>query len=209
MRDNLKLYVRGFFGSMKMATETYQSTRTRPILSVFDLAPEALEHVVCNNSVVEIYNALVRRQVISTDFDFRERVIKVALTAFGTTNFQQWAELQKESPTFTQLHADFIVDTVRFITTGKRYIPVQTWESMIGPGSNDPTDKIEFDATVMGGLPTGYSVRNQQPSTVNLNNVIALWLSRTGGFTDLVYTLYTLFGEHVNPPKPVSTSGVG
>lgn len=206
MRDNLKLYVRGFFGSMKMAAETYQASRSRPILSVFDLAPEVLEHVVCNNSVVEIYNALVRRQVIATDFAFRERVIKIALRAFGDMNFRQWAELQKESPTFTQLHADFITDTVRFITTGKRHLSVTMWENMIGPGSNDPTETIQFDESVMERLPTGYSVLNQQTTTANLPNVIALWLSRSGGFNDLVFTLYTLFGEHIDPPKPIATS---
>jgi hypothetical protein len=196
MRDDLKLYVRGFFGSMRMSTETYQGNRSRPILSVFDLNPEALKHVVCNESVVEIYNAVLRRQVIHTDFEFRERVIKVALNAFGVKNFETWVKLQKESPTFTQLHADFITDTVRFIATGKRNLPSMTWERLIGPGSNDPTSEIEFDQSVFQHLPTGYSVRNQQVTDANLPNVLAKWLSHSGGFTDLVMTLYTLFGEH-------------
>jgi hypothetical protein len=196
MRDDLKLYVRGFFGSMNMSTETYQGSRSRPILSVFDLNPEALKHVVCNQSVVEVYNALIRRQVISTDFDFRERVVKIALNAFGVKNFETWMALQAESPTFTQLHADFITDTARFIATGKRNLPVSTWERLIGPGSNDPTDKIQFDHSVLQMLPTGYSLRNQAQTDANLPNVIAKWLSQSGGFTDLVTTLYTLFGEH-------------
>lgn len=194
--DNLKLYVRGFFGSMNMSTETYQGGRSRPILSVFDLNPEVLKHVVCNESVVEVYNQLVRRVVISTDFDFRERVIKVALSAFGVKNFEQWIALQAESPTFTQLHADFLIDTVRYIATGKRQLPVQTWERMIGAGTNDPTSKIVFDPAVMQMIPTGYSLRKQQTTSTNLPNVLAMWLRHPGGFTDLVTTLYTLFGEH-------------
>jgi hypothetical protein len=196
MRDNLKLYVRGFFGSMNMSTETYQGGRNRPILSVFDLNPEALKHVVCNESVVEVYNQLIRRVVISTDFDYRERVLKVALRAFGVKNLQQWIMLQAESPTFTQLHADFLMDTVRYIATGKRQLPVQTWERLIGAGTNDPATKIVFDPAVLQMIPTGYSVRKQQPTESNLPNVLSLWLRHPGGFTDLVTTLYTLFGEH-------------
>lgn len=196
MRDDLKLYVRGFFGSKANSSETFQSWKSRPILSVFDLSPEAIEHVVANESVVEIYNQLVRRQVIHTDFDFRERAVRIAGAAFGVGNFKLWADVQKESPTFTQTHADFITDTVRFITTGKREMAVGMWERLIGPGSNDPTEKPTYDDTLFAGLPAGYSFRQGHEVGNNLHNVIAMWLSRQGGFTDLVTTLYTLFGEH-------------
>lgn len=196
MNVDFKLYVRGFFGSKIMSTETYASSRSRPILSVFDLNPEALKHVVCNESVVEIYNQMIRRQVIHTNFDYRERVIKIALAAFGTRNFNTWIELNKESPTFTQTHADFINDTMRFINTGKRNLPVDTWERLIGPGSNDPNSPVVIDRSLMQFLPRGYSYRNKQETQNNLHNVIATWLGHPGGFTDLVTTLYTLFGEH-------------
>jgi hypothetical protein len=194
--DNLKLYVRGFFGSNAQASETYQTWRSRPILSVFDLSPEALQHVVANESVVEVYNQLIRRQVIHTDFDFRERVIKIALQAFGLNNFNTWAEVNLQSPTFSQTHADFINDTVRFITTGKREMPVGMWERLLGPGSNDPNAKPQLDKNLLNCLPTGYSPLMRCETAGNIHNVIAMWLCRSGGFTDLVTTLYTLFGEH-------------
>lgn len=196
MSADLKLYVRGFFGSRLMSSEVAASHKPRPILSVFDLNQEALQHVVCNESVVEIYNQLVRRQVISTDFDFRERVIKVAGKAFGVDNFVLWARACAQSPTFTQLHADFITDTVRFITTGKRDIPIMTWERLIGPGSNDPTSKVVFDDKILNLLPAGFSILRTQPTHRDMPNVISKWLSHPTGFTDLVITLYTLFGEY-------------
>ncbi len=194
--DDLKLYVRGFFGSKTMASETVQTWKARPILSVFDLTPEALQHVVANESVVEVYNQMVRRQVIHTDFQFREKAVKVALRAFGMKNFLLWAQLNLQSPTFTQLHADFLNDTVRFITTGKREMRVDQWEKLIGPGSNDPSDKPQLDMSLFNGLPLGYSELQQAQTPNNLPNVICMWLSRQGGFTDMVMTLYTLFGEH-------------
>ncbi|BAW19216.1 putative virion structural protein [Ralstonia phage RP31] len=196
MRDDLKLYVRGFFGSKAMASETYQTWRARPILSVFDLSPEAIKHVVADESVVEIYNQMIRRQVIHTDFEFRERAIKIALRAFGVNNFTEWARINQASPLITQTHADFITDTIRFIVTGKRHMPVGMWERLIGPGSNDPSDKPDYDEVLLAMLPTGYSFRHQHETTANLHNVIAKWLSHPGGFVDMVTSLYTFFGEH-------------
>lgn len=197
MQDNLKLYVRGFFGSRSLSSETVQTHKQRPLLSIFDLNPEALQHVVCNESVVEIYNQLIRRHVISTDFDFRERAIKIALTAFGVKNFATWAKTcAMSSPTFTQTHADFIIDTVRYITTGKRDIPITTWERLIGPGTNDPTNKIIFDGNILSNLPVGFSILRNQRTEHDLPNIISKWLSHPGGFTDMVITLYTLFGEY-------------
>lgn len=195
VRDDLKLYVRGFFGSKNMSHETYQSRRSKPILSVFDLNPEALKHVVCNEAVVEIYNQLVRRQVISTDFDFRERAIKVALSAFGENNFQAWIKANAYSPVFSQTHADFLNDTARFIVTGKRHLPVDTWERLITASTNDPNNTISFDEALLAQLPSGFSAIHTVQTANNLHNVIAKWLSHEGGFTDMVTTLYTLFGE--------------
>ena len=193
---NLKLYVRGFFGSMSMSSETYQQNRSKPILSVFDLNPEALKHVVCNESVVEVYNQMIRRQVIHTNFDFRERCIKIALNAFGVHNFAAWILLNKASPTFTQSHADFLMDTVRFIVSGKRHTSVDSWERLIAPGSNDPVTPVVFDNDLLGALPSERVGVNRAEISDNLHLVIAMWLSHPGGFADLITTLYTLFGEH-------------
>lgn len=192
---NLKLYVRGFFGSEAMATETTQTWKSRPLLSVFDLTPEAVQHVVANESIVEVYNQVIRRQVIHTDFDFRERVVRIALRAFGVNNFALWVQLQKESPTFTQTHADFIADTLKFITSGKRDISVDTWEKIVGPGSNDPVDKPNLDLDMLATAEN--SLWPSGPQTeATLHHVITRWLSQPRGFIDLVTSLYTLFGEH-------------
>lgn len=195
--DNLKLYARGFFGSKTLSNETVQTHLQRPLRSIFDLNPEAIEHVVANQTVVELYNQLIRRHVIPTDFDYRERVIKIALRAFGMDNFAQWVKINADaSPTFTQLHADFINDTIGFINTGKRQVEVTTWEKLLGPGSNDPTTKNIIDVNGLSQLPPGYSIINDMVSERDLPAIITKWLSHPGGFTDLVITLYTLFGEY-------------
>jgi hypothetical protein len=202
MSDNLKLYVRGFLGSANMSTESIETPRSRPILSVFDFDPKALKHVVLNESIVEVYNMMVRRQVIHTDFDFRERVIKIALTAFGVDNFNIWAMANTKSPTFTQTHADFISDTARFIVTGKRHMPINMWEHLVTPGVNDPTTDSFYDESLLKAMPVGWSARHCQRTQYNIHNVVAQWLTHNGGFTDMVTSLYTFFGECDRNPSP-------
>lgn len=197
-KNDLKLYVRGFFGSKSLSTEALVQNRYTPVRSVFDLSPETLQHVVSNESIIELYTQVVGRQVNHAMFDFREHAIKLALRSFGLTNFLVWAELNKESPTFTQLHADFITDTMRFISTGKRDIPIDSWERMIVPGSNDPVGKVDFDRDVVANFPRGYSTRlsgEHQLQTYELPKIIARWLSQPSGFSDMVVTLYILFGD--------------
>lgn len=195
MSSDLKLYVRGFFGSKSLSTEALEQRRHTVVRSVFDLSPEALRHVVSNESIIELYNQVVGRQVIHTRFDFRERAIKVALRSFGIKNFLVWAELNKDSPTFTQLHADFIMDTMRFISTGKRELPVDTWERMIAPGSNDPINKIQYKEEVIKNFPCGYDNTARKISDYDIHKVISKWLSKPGGFSDMIVTLYILFGD--------------
>lgn len=204
MSVDLKLYVRGFFGSRALSTEAVQK-RNSPLRSVFDLTPEAVQHVVSNESVIEIYNQVVGRQVQHVKFDYRERVIRVALRSFGIDDFKVWLELNKTSPTFTQLHADFLMDTLRFIATGKRLIPVDSWERMINTGVNDPFNKIQynkqeldlFDSSMRfgtDGLCIGANVgMGKQPYAIN--NIVNKWLSHIGGFSDLVVSMYILFGD--------------
>lgn len=196
MHPDLKLYVRGFFGSAAMSTESAHQQHTGGLRSIFDLNPKALKHVVSNESVVEIYNQLIRRSVILTDFDFREKVIKIALTAFGYSNLATWALAQRSSPTLTQNHADFIVDTLKFIQTGKRMYPIGTWEQLIGAGSNDPLTETKLDHNVLQQFESSWSYLHNHQTGNTLPDTIAQWISQTGGFSDLIITLYTLFGEN-------------
>lgn len=204
MEDNLKLYVRGFFGSRTLSTEAVQK-RHAPLRSVFDLTPEAVQHVVSNETIIEIYNQVVGRQVHHVKFDYRERVIRVALRSFGVDDFRTWLEVNKSSPTFTQLHADFLMDTLRFIATGKRKIPVDSWERMISTGTNDPFNKIKYDEEELSKFESSMSFGNdgliiganvgQGKRPYAINNVVNKWLSHIGGFSDMVVSLYILFGD--------------
>lgn len=191
------LYSRGFVGSEVNATKAMVNNQSKPLLSFFDHRREETEFSVSNEQIVQAYNQLMRRQVLSTDFDWRERVIKSVLRAFGTQSVAAWIKACEQSPTFTQNHADCIQDWVSFCTTGKRKLSAVMWSRLIGPGVNDPSSPARVNPETLRQLPEGYShILGCSIGENNLANLISQALSRPGGFSDLVITTYTFFGDN-------------
>lgn len=196
MSQQFFLYTRGFVGSVEHATESAHQVKARALLSVFDLEPEAVRHAVVNEQIVQGYNQMARRQVMTTDFAWRERIIRAGLRAFGTRSVKEWIAACEKSPTFTQTHADCIADWVRFCTTGTRRLPPLTWERLISAGVNDPASPAQVCEKCVASLPSGWSnILNTSTGDNNLHNLVSMALQRPGGFTDLLTTLYVFFGE--------------
>lgn len=196
MGQQFFLYTRGFVGSVEHATESAHKAKARALLSVFDVKPEAVRHAVVNEQIVQGFNQMSRRQVMTTDFAWRERIIRAGLHAFGTRSVREWIAACERSPTFTQSHADCIADWIRFCTTGKRHLPAQTWERLIASGVNDPGAPAKVCEKCVETLPAGWSnILGTDTGENNLHNLISGALRRPGGFTDLLTTLYVFFGE--------------
>lgn len=191
------LYSRGFAGSEKNATKTVLTKNSKQLLSFFDHGREETEYSVSNEQIVQAYNQLMRRQVVSTDFDWRERVIKSVLRAFGTLSTSDWISACERSPTFSQNHAECIEDWLQFCMTGKRKLNPVMWERLISPGVNDPSLPARVSKQLTDALPAGYShILRAGTGRNNLPNLIAKGLERPGGFSDLVITCYTFFGDN-------------
>lgn len=196
--DALTFYSRGFMGSRKMGVEI-APFRKKPlhILSLFDLKKEDTQKVVINDAVVLQYERCIRKDVDTDDFEFRELVIRIALRSFGTMSFSQWLLYNLRSPALTQLHADFISDTISFITTGKRIYPVQTWDRMITAGANDPNKPSDYSREAYSNIHCSSAV-DLMRMDIPLLRIITQWVGRKKGFIDLLYTLNILFGEDRN-----------
>lgn len=196
--DSLTLYSRGFMGSRASGVEIAPFRKRRlHVLSLFDLNREEVNKVIVNDGLAQCYERLVRKDVSGDDFDFREQVIKLALRAFGTQNVSTWLLTNLRSPALSQQHADFISDTICFVKTGKREYPIQMWERMITAGTNDPIRPSDYktEAYRAYGVSTQVDLFRTQQTLIDF---IQSWISRPGGFVDLVYTLNILFGEDRN-----------
>lgn len=196
---NLILYSRGFAGSAAEATMASHRKKSKTILSVFDLSHEEIEQSVVNEQVVRAFNQLARRQVDTTDFDWRENCIRVIIRAFGTLDAKEWITACERSPLFTETHAEFIEDWINYCITGRRKLPIWTWERMIAPGANEPSRPNRVKAEVVASIPRGHSrILNVDTGSKNMHELISLSLARPGGFTDLLMTANILFGEDTN-----------
>ena len=126
-----------------------------------------------------------------TSFDFREKVLKTALIAFGTLSFFDWCNLQNKNIYFTALHKKFLNDTFTFIETGKRSVANTTWQSLLS--MKEATSK---DAETVYNLNDFFRMNQSEQfrRSFRLSDAIADWTVQENGFEDLLMTIHLMFG---------------
>jgi len=193
------LYPRGFFGA---ALSPHIEKQPKPFSGDVNRLSNNLNYfkrgeggstLMVNENVEELYAAMITRVTTFQDFEFRERVLRVALAAFGTHAFDYWYTQQRYSPSCGELHRDFLVDTLRFIQGERRTQVPATWNVLI-----DYTDKGEkvsvLDEASADFFGISSNGQSRQPRNTNLIDVIQMWVGQPGGFEDLLFTMHILFG---------------
>lgn len=190
-----RVYPRGFLGGnigvpLKPTTRPYQDQIQKHQFhpGMFSLPKQ---QVLANHNIEHISSKFLKQSMAILDPEFREKVLMVALGAFGTQDFRQWINAQHEAGTTGELHICFLQDTLNFIQYGRRDLSVTGWLPMLtlsDVGSNvtpmsEETKKFFIDPE------TG---RERNASLVD---VLQRWCSQDGGFEDLIQTLHVLFGE--------------
>lgn len=204
----LRLYPRGFLGKTLPPRLVIKPRpfdlriRTTPIAGI--VIPQ--QNTADASAAVEmLYAQTIRRAAATMSFEFREKILIVALDAFGTASFTDWYATQPESPSFGDTHQRFLDDTLHFIRHGRRDLSLESWASFLLPfdggrrlahvsettGENGPGETAEEFFSYM---------QSTQPiaaghGTVLLADVIQQWTSRPGGIDDLLGTLHLLFGN--------------
>lgn len=158
------------------------------------------------NNLYKQYN---ENNNIISNFDFKENVIKVAYQIFGNTPFYQWLELQNKYAIISSIHKSFINETIEYLFLSKdRYRSIAQWINLL----NVPTSKS--DVKLLSNLieerqsngETIYSYLNNLGDKYNITyaidrnftNTLSIWLSRRDGHTDLLLTMYAIFGDKVS-----------
>jgi hypothetical protein len=81
----------------------------------------------------------------------------------------------------------FILDTVRYVATGRRKFSIHTWPALVS------YEVPLVNESVAGRRDIYLLIESLQLST-NTNAFLQKWLSQADGFNDLMYTLHLLFG---------------
>ncbi len=161
--------------------------------SVTDVVPEPY---ISNDAVDDLWAKYKQNTTDSRSLGFEEKILKAALLAFGTKDFQSWCAIQSQSPYFDDMHRKFLNDTLTFINTGVRKMNPQSWKSILKPVKTPVSTKTVFDypAYFKGELGTDL-MQPVSPNDYDLVCTITKWVSQPDGLTDLLCCLTILFGK--------------
>lgn len=147
-----------------------------------------------NPHVENIYSTYLKNEINVSSLEFREKVLSVAFDAFGVSRFDVWMLAQFKNPAAGDFHRRFLEDTIKFIQTGKRDIPLETWGALI---------QITDEGNHIGSMPEsireffdlGAQPNNQNKWNLSVVDIVTDWCSHDGGFEDLIGTLHIFFGN--------------
>ena len=197
--DGFRMYPRGFLGGsispqLERTNKPFGDTdKSRHQYAINQHNGEG--SIAANPQVESLYADLIKNAVKIGSPEFRTEALKVALSAFGTADFLEWFGTQYTSPAASSLHNDFLLDTLKFISTGTRNMSVETWASLLSitdEGNN--IGKVPEKAKEFFGL-NQYEVFSSARVNVNLVDVIQNWCSKPNGLLDMINTLHILFGN--------------
>jgi hypothetical protein len=198
MTELLKIYPSGFLGSSAVL-------QTKPI-DVATVASQlfnrglvrATSRYLANQEVVELWEDVTAGTSEYKTFDFKERVLRCAIAAFGTDSVVDWAQTQTDSPDFTDSHFRWVDETLLYIFAGKRReLSANNWQSLLtvgGKDSNGPRLSPIARHFLLGE--TNRKLNTPAISRVNLTvrQLVGQWCQQPGGIADLTASLNVLFG---------------
>ena len=195
-----KRYPSGFLGSGTVAT-TRELTEEELRSRLFNLsAITSPEEHTANLEGTRVWDDVTFGDPKYRTFDFRERILRVAVSAFGTDNLYDWIKVQRESQEYSEYHAKWIDETLGYVLGNKsRRYTYGNWVTLLraGNGGGSKLDSAVVKYFFRGeGFPgEHYSVSQRVDGRTSILDFIGLWVQVPGGIDDLISSLYVLFGE--------------
>lgn len=142
--------------------------------------------VTGSGDVTALYDQMMQRSVNTNGWAYQKRVLQVAMNCFN--NFPLFINTQKNNPFLYGYNYEFLIDTLRYVQTGRRRVSVQNWLALLLENHQPNNDYRDRSSSKdIGGL-----LQSVGPADTT---VVANWVSRPGGLNDLVVSLYIMFGE--------------
>jgi hypothetical protein len=189
-----RVYPRGFLGASlgEQIKPTERSVASQ--LRSYQYHPDWFKNPTVakeiNQNIEALWAKLNDSYGAMDSMEFREKVLRVALHAFGTKDFYEWLDVQATGPSTGDIHMRFLQDTLEFIETGRRQMSLHNWAGLLSLSEithNVTPNQGQFNWFFMTG--------DKRAKNVQLVDVIQRWCSHPQGFFDLAHTLHVLFGE--------------
>lgn len=119
-------------------------------------------------------------------WDFQKRVVQEALRLLsGNYN---WFILQDNNAQKVDWSYRFLIDTIRFIATGRREINIHQWPMLL---SDEPVTGLQL----IGGRSDIQDLFKKLALSTSTEAMLQKWCMQPKGFDDLMFTLHLLFGK--------------
>ena len=142
-----------------------------------------------DESVEVLYKAMVDSSTNTRSWPFYRAVLLNTMRLFG--DFEEWLREQKLNDNIVGYNRDFLTDTLEFIKTGRRSLPVLTWYDLVAEGGHG-----HHAAAISQQV---LNARTRNKVTDASIQLIQQWVAQPNGLEDLLTTLHLLFGNARNP----------
>jgi len=116
-----------------------------------------------------------------------EDVFSVFTNAFGTHNFFEWLTMQRQNPYFSKDHARFLMETLEYVFTGKRFTSFSSWYVLLhhGVAKAEQLELYSFERYFF----------DHARRFANVQELALKWMSHPDGISDMINTLHVIFGD--------------
>src|SRR5690606_13298483 len=129
-----------------------------------------------DEEIGRLYDLFVSSTVNHQGWSFRREVLQCATRLLG--NFHDFLNLQTRNPYLYGHNYEFLMDTLKFIATGRRDMSVHTWVELLAE-HQAPQDEYR-SRMYLSTLKAPLSVTG-----VSVQDVISNWCSKPKGFEDM------------------------
>lgn len=153
-----------------------------------------LEHKNGERRIQELFIRYSKNPELKDSVPFKLEAIETMANLYGV--FSRFMSYQFDFNYLMHgLNLDFLEDTIRYITTGRRDYSLLTWKELV---SRNPDYIVRVNAQRRWySVSKTFGIKND----TDLKHYISMWCSQSGGFEDMLYTTWILFGS----PDSVNT----
>jgi hypothetical protein len=188
----LKIYPSGFLGSA--------SVKQTPEMAVADVAKQILNKT--SIATTNRYTASLEVQAMWASiladapevktFEFKEKILKIALSHFGDMNVLDWVSAQWMTEEYGSSHAKYLDETLKLVFGGiKRSMGTNAWSVILTAGRNDKGPRTFTPVMREYLLKDSFKMTRRN---VPMGEIIVRWVRQPGGIMDLANSLQILYG---------------
>lgn len=195
----LKIYPSGFLGSASVI----QTEPIDMIVNVKNLLNKTRVNkttpYTANQEVVLMWEEAIMNSKEFKSFEYKEKILVIAMKAFGTRLFKDWVDAQVSNPQSGDTHYRWIDETLKYVLDGTpRAFMFNTWLTVLSAARPDAEAK-GYSQLMYHYLGNGRASilmhRSRNPRTMTMVDFIHAWVSRQNGIEDLTASLNVLFGK--------------